>query len=153
MSGELRDFDPDKVTITWVLPTGAITLHIGLIDSDNAVQDSQDKPRATRTNGLRGQQVRNKSSVRGGNLTLTYMAASQTNAVLSGITLGEDATGLSPIGPIYVRNLNGDEIATYAGCAIDSEPNVGFGATASDRVYVFGYAKRTLIATGQAAIG
>ncbi len=153
MAGELRDFDPDKVTVTWVLPTGAISLHVGLIDGPNAIQDAMTKPRATRRDDRQGNQVRNKTKVRSGTLSLTYMAEAQTAEVLTGIIQGEDATGVSAIGPIIVRNLNGDELANYAGCAIDTEASIGFGDTASDRVYVWGFARRTLIATGLEAVG
>lgn len=153
MSGELRDFDPDKVSVTWVLPTGAVPLQVGLIDGPNAIQDSKDKPRASRRTDRQGNQVRNRTRVRSGSLSLTYQAEAQTAAVLTGIIQGEDATGISAIGTIIVRNLNGAELVRYAGAAIDDEPNVSFGDTAADRVYVFGYAKRTLIATGLEAVG
>jgi hypothetical protein len=159
MAGELRDFDPDKVTIHWVLPAsagfdgGTIPLHVGLIDGPGAISDAQDKPRATRRTDRQGNQVRNKSKSRAGQLTLTYQAESQTCAVLTGLIQAEDSDLFSNIGAIVVRNLNGDELVTYAGCAIDGEPNVSFGDTNADRAYVFGYAKRKLIATGLPAVG
>jgi hypothetical protein len=153
MSGELRDFDPDKVTVTWVLPTGAVQLHVGLIDGAGAISDAKDKPRASRRSDRQGNQVRNSTRVRSGALTLTYQAEAQTCAVLTGIIQGEDATGLLAAGPIIVRNLNGVELVTYAGAAIDDEPDVSYGDSAADRPYVFGYAKRKLIASGLAAVG
>jgi hypothetical protein len=153
MAGELRDYDPDKVTVSWILPTGAVQLHVGLIDGPGAISDAQDKPRAARRTDRQGNQVRNKSKSRAGQLTLTYQAEAQVCAVLTGIIQGEDSTGISAIGPIIVRNLNGDELVTYAGCAIDVEPNVSFGDSNADRAYGFGYSKRKLIATGLPAVG
>ena len=153
MAGELRDFDPDKVTVTWVLPTGAVALHVGLIDGPGAITDTKDKPRASRTSDRQGNQVRNSTRVRSGSLSLTYQAEAQTTAVLTGIIQGEDATSIVAAGMIVVKNLNGDELVTYAGAAIDDEPDVSFGDTNADRVYVFGYAKRKLIATGLPAVG
>jgi len=151
MSGELRDFDPDKVTITWALPTGAIQLHVGLIDGPAAIQDSMTRPRAARQDDRQGNQVRNRTRIRSGTLTLTYMAAAPINGVLTGIIQSEDA-GVNQVGLLTIRNLNGLELATYAGAGIDQEPNIAFGDVAGDRVYVFGYAKRKLIATGTPAL-
>ena len=153
MSGELRDFDPDRVLVTWALPTGAISLHNGLVDGPNAIQDAMDKQRATRRTDRQGNQVRNKSRSRSGTLALTYQGDASIQAVLTGIIQGEDATGVSAIGAITVRNLNGDELAVYAGAAIDVEPVMSFGDTIGDRTYTWGFSKRKLIATGLPAVG
>lgn len=153
MSGELRDFDPDKVLITWALPTGGIVLHNGLIDGPGAIADAMDKPRASRRTDRQGNQVRNVSRSRSGSLTLTYQAEAPILAVLTGIIQGEDSTGLVAAGPIVISNLSGDEIVTYTGCAIDVEPPVSFGDTNADRAYTWGFARRILIATGLPAIG
>ncbi|MEC9048874.1 MAG: hypothetical protein VYA51_12760 [Planctomycetota bacterium] len=153
MSGELRDFDPDKVTVTWALPTGAIILHRGLIDGPGAIQDAKNKPRASRRTDRQGNQVRNKTRDRSGSLTLTYMADAQILAVLTGVIEGEDATGISAIGDIIVKNLNGAEIIRYAGAGIDDDPNIGYGDTAADRPYTWGYARRQAIATGLEPVG
>lgn len=152
MSGEVRDFDPELVTVTWALPLGAIDLTPGLIDAQNAIRSTKAVPRATRKTDRQGNQVRRRTRNRSGSLFLTYQAEAQLQATLTAIIALEDA-GTAQVGPITVRNLNGDELFVYLGCGIDNDPDEAFGSEAADRVYEFGYAKREPIHTGTEAVG
>ena len=152
MAGQTRDFDPELVTVTWALPAGAIDLTPGLIDAQNAIRSAKAVPRASRKTDRQGNQVRRRTRNRSGSLFLTYQAEAQIQATLTAIMDLEDG-GVPQVGPIVVRNLNGDELFTYAGAAIDNDPDEAFGSEASDRVYEFGYAARIPIAAGTPAVG
>lgn len=141
----LRNFDPDLVTAEWILVPGAggatIDLTQGLIAGPNSIQETKDSPRSTRTVDRQGNAVRNISRNKAGMITFTYQAQSQTQDVLSPLVTTDDETGLIT-GTIVIKDLNGDTLLTYLGAYIEDEPNVGYGDTASDRPFVFGYAKR-----------
>lgn len=152
MSGQLRDFDPELVTVTWALPGGAVDLTPGLIDAQNAIRSAKAVPRASRKTDRQGNQVRRRTRNKSGSLFLTYQAESQLQATLTAIIALEDG-GVPQVGPITVRNLNGDELYVYLGAAIDNDPDEAFGSEATDRVYEFGYAKREAANAGTEAVG
>lgn len=151
MAGELRNFDPELVTVTWALPTGAIDLTQGLIDGPGAIAETKDNPAWTRRGDRNGNYVRNQRRQQGGSLALTYVAEAEIQAVLTAAYLADQATGAS-VGDIVVRNLNGDEIMTYNGAFIEDDPTVSYGDTAADRVYTFGFAQRNPLLTGSEAL-
>lgn len=151
MSGELRDFHADKVTINWGLGSGAVRLHTGLIAGTGAMTDALTRDRSTMKVDRQGNGALSRTKIRAGTLNLTYMADSPTNGILTGIIQNEDTLGIVAAGPIVIKN-NGVEVITYLGASIQSEPGLGFGDDAADRVYVWSFVKRVLLATGLPAV-
>ena len=150
MAGELRNFDPDQVTVTWVLPTGAIDLTEGLIDGAGAIAETKNAAAWSLRSDRQSNAVRNKMRNKTGTLALTYVAEAEIQSVLSGLAITDNETG-AVVGPVVVRDLNGDTIMTYAGAFILDDPTVSFGDTAADRVYTFGYAQRVPFVGGSEA--
>lgn len=151
MAGELRNFDPDKVTVTWAYPGGALDLTDGLIDGPGAIAESKDAAPWSRRSDRNGNMVRNKSRKKGGTLTLTYVNEAPIHDVLSGIAIVDDKLQ-TQVGEITVKDLNGTTIMVYAGSFIENDPTESWGDTAGDRVWVFGYANRVPFHGGSEAL-
>lgn len=151
MSGELRNYDPERVTVTWALPTGAIDLTEGLIDGPGAIAETKDAPAWTRRGDRNTNMVRNKMRNKGGTLALTYVAEAEIQAALTVIFLVDQELE-TQVGAIVVRDLNGTTLLTYDGAFIEDDPTVAFGDTAADRVYTFGYARRVPVLGGSEAL-
>jgi len=154
MSGELRQYDPDQITISWSFrggETGSIDLAEGLIDGPNAIVDAKDAPKWTRRSDRNSNVVRNRSRKKGGTLTLTYVAESEIQDLLTPLVIADGETG-SIVGDIVIKDLNGSTIMTYIGAFIENDPDPAFGDTAADRVYVFGYADRVALLGGASAL-
>lgn len=142
MPGELRTFDPDQVQVTWARSTGAaIDLTEGLIDGPGAIAEAKDGPAWTRRGDRKGNMVRNKRPAKGGTLTLTYVAESEIQELLTAAYLADQETE-AEVGDIVVKDLNGSTIMIYHGAFIEDDPTLSYGDTAADRPYVFGFAER-----------
>ncbi len=150
MSGELRTFDPEKVTVTWSPPTGAIDMTEGLIDGDGAITEAKDAPEWTRRGDRNGNMLRIKSCKKGGTLSLTYVAEAPIQNELSALINTDQQTG-TVIGVLKVKDLNGSTVAVYTGAFIESGPPLSFGTSAADRLFVMGYAERVVVYGGNEA--
>lgn len=141
MSGELRNFDPAKITCTWALVAGTLDLTKGLIDGPGAIANSKDAPPWTRRGDRNSNMVRNRSGKKGGYLSLTYVAEAEIHDVLTGYFISDEQTQ-TIVGAIKIKDLNGTSGYTYLGAFIENDPDENYGDTAADRVWVFGYAER-----------
>jgi hypothetical protein len=151
MAGELRNYDPERVILTWALAAGPIDLTLGLIDGPGAIVESKDAPAWSRSGDRQGNVIRNKMRNKSGFLTCTYKGESSLLATLSGIYIADQASQTS-VGPMVLRDLNGSTLMTYLGAFIEDDPALGFGDTMSDRPYLFGFAQRVPFIAGSAAL-
>lgn len=150
MAGELRTYDPAKVTAVWALPTGAFNLTPGLIDGAGAIAETKDSPRSSRRGDRNGNMVRNISKKKGGTLAFTYVEEAEIHNALSAYAQ-TDAQTNNIVGTITIKNLAGDTVAVYNGAHIEDDPLINYGDTAGDRVWVFGYAERIAFFGGSPA--
>lgn len=142
MAGELRQYHPQKTTATWAIRGGAVVdLTQGLIDATNAIQETKDAARWSRKSDRQGNTVRNALSNNGGTIAFTYLAEAAIHDTLSKILL-LDGNLQNQVGDIVIRDLLGTTIMVYVGAFIQDDPVLGYGDTASDRTYLFGYSKR-----------
>jgi len=151
MSGELRNFDPNRVTVSWTIPVGTINLTPGLIDGPGAIAETKDSPRWIRRGDRQSNYVRNKGSKRGGFLVLTYVAEAQIQNILTAYVVADDQSQ-TIVGLLKIKDLNGATIVEYLGAFIEDDPAVNYGDSAADRPWVFGCAERVAIIGGQAAL-
>jgi hypothetical protein len=149
MAGELRNYDSNRVTVSWTIPTGTIDLTPGLIDGGGAIVQAKDGPRWSRRGDRQGNMVRNLGRKRGGSVTLTYVAEAQIQDQLSGL-VETDAQLQNVVGVIKVKDLNGTTVMVYNGAFIEDDPPLNYGDAAADRPWVFGYAEAVGIVGGAA---
>lgn len=148
MSGELRNFDPERITAVWAIRGGkAVDLTQGLIDAPGAMTETKDSAKWTRKSDRQGNTVRNRSGKRGAALTCTYAAEAPIHGELAAILELDDALG-TMVGDIVVRDLEGTTLVTYVSAFIEDDPAMAYGDTAGDRVYVFGCAERIALFGG-----
>jgi hypothetical protein len=88
------------------------------------------------TVGADGQVVRNKSANRSGKITFTLLQSSQSNAVLSGIALADQATSAGIV-PIVIKDNNGTTLWTAAEAWVQKAPGGSFEKEAKEREWVF----------------
>ncbi len=141
MSGELRNYDPSKITAGWSIVGGTLDMTRGLIDGPGAIVDSKDAPPWTRRGDRNSNMVRIKSGKKGGFLTFTYVSESQIKDKLSQLFLQDQETE-TVVGALKIKDLNGTTVMEYLGCFIENVPDLNYGDTAADSVYVMGYAER-----------
>lgn len=152
MAGELRNFDPDKVTVSWAVTGGGVVdLTLGLVDEATAIQEAKDAPAWSHRTDRQGNAVRNKMRKKSGTLTLTYVAESEIQKELTRIYLIDD-TLEDQIGVITIKDLNGSTLMVYNGAYIENDPDLGYGSEAANRTYVFGYAERVPSLQGSEAL-
>lgn len=147
MSGELRNFFPDKVTVTWTLASGTLDLTPGLVDGPGAIAEVKDSKPWSRRGDRNSNMVRNRSQKKGGNLNLTYVNEAKLHETLSAYAITDGQTG-AIVGTIKIRDLNGSTVITYLGAFIEDDPTNTYGDTAGDRVWSFGYAERIVFHGG-----
>jgi len=153
MAGELKNFDPDKVTATWAGTTiGALDLTRGLIDGPGAIVEAKaagrwSEPRTDR----QGNGARMRKRNRSGTLTFTYVAEAPIQDELTAIALADGETGTGT-GVIVIQDLNSRTVITYTGCYIMDDPVAQFGDSAADRAYTFGYVERAAVFGGADAV-
>lgn len=152
MAGELRTYDPEKITCTFSISgAGAIDLTRGLVDASGAITVSRDSAKWSRRSDRQGNVARIKSSKKGGTITLTYAAESEICDVLSGLSNADDQTE-AITGQIVIKDLNGTTICSYLGAFIENVPSPVYGDMAADRAYVFGFAEAVEFLGGAGAL-
>lgn len=152
MSGELRNYDPDKVTATWsIAGGGSVDLTQGLVDGASAIAVTRDSAKWTQRNDRQSNYARIKSSKKGGSITFTYVAEAEICSTLSGLA-NTDEQAQNIVGQILIKDLNGTTVCTYLGAYIQNTPSPTYGDTAADRPYVFGFAEAVEFLGGASAL-
>lgn len=85
--------------------------------------------------GATGEVVRTKNLNRMATVTLTLMADSPTNDLLSALAI--DAEGLAPVGSFLLSNTNGTTIASAPSCWLKKMPSIAYGVEAGTREWQF----------------
>lgn len=148
MSGELRNFNPERITAVWAIRGGkTVDVTLGLVDAPGAMSETKDGPRWTRRSDRQGNTVRNKSGKRGAGLVCTYVAESPIHGTYAAIMELDDATG-TMVGDLVIRDLEGTTIVTYVSAFLEDDPSLAYGDVAGDRAYLFGCAERVALFGG-----
>lgn len=146
MAGELRQYNPTKVVGSWATPTnlGVIDILDGAIDGE-FLGETSDNPRWTREHDRHGNATRVRNNNRGGSFAVTISASSPTNTRLS-LAVEEDDISESVVGPLVLKDLNGNTVIEADGAFIADMATVSFGAERGSRVWIFECAaKRTFV--------
>lgn len=144
MSGELREFHPEKVLATWAIRGAlaqALDMTAGLVAEDNAIAETKDSPRSTRTVDRQGNVTRNRSRNKAGSLAFTYMGNAPIHEVLQALLTFDETTG-AIVGDLTVQDLNGTTLVIYEGVYIEDDPTLAWGGTEGNRVWTLGYAAK-----------
>ena len=132
---ELRQFDPLQVVGSWITPTGAVDILDGRI-SGEFLATARDNMRWAREFDAHGNATRVKNNNTGGSVTLTLSASSPTNAALSA-RVAADQLGENIVGPLVLRDLNGETVIECDGAFLEDVPEVSFGQERGTRTWVF----------------
>lgn len=85
--------------------------------------------------GAGGEAARSQSRNRSGTVTLTLLATSQSNDVLSAIANADEQTGIG-VGTAFVKEINGTTLVSAQSAWIKKMPNVERGAEVSNVEWV-----------------
>lgn len=137
MAGELRQYIPIKVVGSWATPTnlGVIDILDGVIDGE-FVTETSDNPRWVREHDRQGNATRVRNNNRGGSFSVTISASSPTNTRLS-LAVQEDDVSEACVGPLVLKDLNGNTVLEADGAFLADMATVTFGAERGSRVWIF----------------
>lgn len=144
----MRQYDPTKVVMSWVTPTplGVIDLADGVVDQEFFAM-TKDQARWTREHDLNGNATRVYHSNRGGSFSISYSASSPSNTKLSRCVQADDQAQ-NVVGPVIVKDLNGNTIGEFDDAFIEDVPDLTFGAERGMRTWTFQYGKARVFAGG-----
>lgn len=143
---ELRQYDPIQVVGSWSTPAGVVDILDGRI-SGEFFSTSKDNPRWSREFDAHGNATRVKNNNRGGSFSVTLSASSPTNAILSA-RVAADYLSENLVGPMILKDLNGDTVLEADGCFIEDVPDLSFGQERGSRTWVFQCAALRIFAGG-----
>lgn len=138
MAAELRQYDPLKVVGSWVTPIpnlGTIDIVDGAISGDFAAVET-DNDAWSRESDLAGNATRVRNHNDGGRIRITLSASSPTNAKLSAAA-AEDAVSESVVGPLVLKDLNGNTVVECDGAFLADIPDFTLGSDRGSRTWVF----------------
>lgn len=150
MAGELRQYDPLQVTGSWSTPIGVFDIVDGAISPGDFAAVARDNPTWARESDRGGNATRVKNNNKGGTVTITLSASSPTNATLMAAQ-GTDELTENVVGPLVLKDLNGDTVVTALGAFINSTPDPSFGSERGARVWVWEVAQINTILGGHDA--
>jgi hypothetical protein len=136
MAAETRNYNPRKVTATWVTATGTVDLADGVINDADWLTTARDTPRWSRENDNAGGATRVKNNNRGGTVSITFSASSPTNDILSARVELDDVAE-NQVGALVVRDLSGTTLMQADGAYLEDIPDLSFGAGRGQRTWVW----------------
>lgn len=150
----LAQYVPIKVVASWVTPSpfGVVDIRDGAIDGGEFLGIVSDVPIWARETDGHGSATRVKNENRGGRLTINLSASSPTNTILSSL-VALDLVSEGIVGPIVVKDLNGDTIVEADGCFLIDVPDLSFGSDRGSRAWVWECAAIRKFAGGHDAVG
>lgn len=135
---ELRQYVPLKVVGSWDTnsPLGVIDILDGTIDGGEFAATETDNPTWSREHDRHGNATRVKNSNKGGRQRITFSASSPTNDALSRAVALDDTTD-AVVGPIVLKDLNGNTRVVITGAFLVDTPDPSFGSDRGSRVWVW----------------
>jgi hypothetical protein len=85
--------------------------------------------------GAGGEGCRVRSRNKSGKVTITLMASSLSNDVLSAIAAADELLGTGQ-GPLFIKDLNGTTLVAAASAWIEKMPNIEHGKELANREWV-----------------
>ncbi|MCP4570696.1 MAG: DUF3277 family protein [FCB group bacterium] len=132
MSTTLYTYASDQVFVTF----GPITMNDGRDDGDFCVVEQNEDAFALQI-GTDGEACRSKSNNRSGTITITLMASSPTNDLLSAmynVDINSNGDGINPMG---VVDLSGTSLFAAEKAWIKKPPSTTFSRESGSREWVF----------------
>lgn len=136
--GELRQYVPLKVVGAWTTqtPLGSIDILDGTVNAGEFLAVETDNATWSRESDRHGNATRVKNSNKGGRVRVTMSASSPTNAKLSR-AVAIDETSDSVVGPLLLKDLNGNTVVSATGAFLVDTPDPSFGSDRGTRVWVW----------------
>lgn len=122
----VRTYDPLAIVVT--LGENIIT---GFADG-TFVNAERASDSFTKTVGASGEVARTRSRDKSGSITLTLMASSQANDLLTALYLEDELLGTGTR-PLMVKDLNGTTLCSAINCWVKKPASVEFGKDLSNR--------------------
>lgn len=136
-----RTYDPALVNISFSgLPLGGFA-------PDTFLQVERNEDGFTLMVGAGGEAARSQSRNRSGRVTLTLLATSQTNDVLSAIA-NADELGGTGVGALFIKEFNGTTLVLAESAWIMKQPTIERGAEVTTVEWVFECEELTMFAGG-----
>ena len=126
----LRTYDPKKVAVI----VGGIVMS-GFAE-DTYVKAERSEDAFTKKVGVDGEVSRSRQHNKSGELTISLMQSSPSNAVLSGFALLDETKGAGVV-PVLVQDFSGTSIYISTKAWIRKHPAAEFGKEVGNREWVF----------------
>lgn len=136
--GELRQYVPLKVVGSWDTnsPLGVIDILDGTVNAGEFLAVETDNATWSRESDRHGNATRVKNSNAGGRVRVTFSASAPTNAKLSAAVLADEISD-NVVGPLMLKDLNGNTVVEADGCFLVDTPDPSFGSDRGSRVWVW----------------
>ena len=138
---DFKNYDPSRYTVTF----GAVLLQ-GFADGV-FVKTARNEDAYTVKVGAQGDVTRVRSLNKTGQVTVTLMAESPTNDLLTAQALIDEASGLA-YAPLMVKDLNGTTVMIAENAWVMKMPEVEVATDSSPREWVFECADLTMVVGG-----
>jgi hypothetical protein len=125
----VKTYDPGKIVLTF-----AGNLIGGYADGTFVLAERREGAFGL-VIGAGGEGCRIRSRNKSGSVTLTLMASSLANDILSAIAAADELAGTG-VGPLFLKDLNGNTLVAAANAWIEKLPNVEFGKDLSTREWL-----------------
>ena len=126
----LKTYDPAKVSLI-------IGGHIVQGYADGTfIECSRNNDTWSRQGGASGEQARAKSNDKSGTITITLMQSSESNAVLQGFAVADEADNAGLV-PSFVKDNNGSELVTAEESWVQKPADKSYGKEVTERTWMF----------------
>jgi hypothetical protein len=134
---ELRQYDPLKVVASWDTntPLGVIDIVDGAASGGDFITIETDNDAWSRESDLAGNATRVRNHNDGGRIRINLSASSPTNTRLSAAAALDNTTE-GVVGPIVIKDLNGNTVIECDGCFIADVPDFALGSDRGTRTWV-----------------
>jgi hypothetical protein len=136
-----KTYDPKKIHFSFA---GSILTGYA---PDTFLEVERDEDAYTKQVGATGEVVRSRNNNRGGKITLTLMADSASNDILSAIAAA-DEVGNAGVAPVLGEDANGTTLFSGANAWIQKMPKVERGKEAGTVQWAFDVAELKIFAGG-----
>lgn len=151
---ELRQYVPTKVVGAWTTatPLGAIDILDGTVGAGEFAAVELDNANWSRESDKHGNATRVFNANDGGRIRITLTASSPTNTKFSKAVQADKLTH-SVVGPLLLKDLNGNTVIEAEGAFLVGLAPVSFGSDRGTRVWTFECAKIRMFVGGHDIAG
>lgn len=127
----ITNYDPSRVAISWM------GINITGFADGTFVEAERDEDGFSKYIGADGKVCRTRSLNRSGSITVTLMASSEVNDLLEVLATIDENVGLGGVGPLMIRDLNGNTKCRATEAWVKKKPKVERAKEAGTVVWVF----------------